>query len=503
MLRHDPHVRDSTSRSPWGSPLQFATVLLACVLSRVATTIRHIEDADSLRFALGVLDFDVTTLQPQFPGYAAFMGVVKLLHALTGSYALAFSIVGGAGLFVLVHYGLKIMRWRFTEPAGLFLTALLLFNPMTWLLGNRYMSDLSGAACMLAAFHHLSRTDSRRHLLAGVFLTGILAGWRLSYAPFLLAPLVLAFALPSGTGNVWRTRAKLLASGSAGVLIWLVPLILDTGWRALIATAFGQTGAHFVATGGTYVTEPVWALRVQRTFAHLWTDGLGAWAPGRHPVTLLAGAGAATFMIRRLALLREPLGSLRTHRLLLLSCGIYLIWILLFQNVVHQTRHVLPLVPPLLMFLASGLAPTAPSGWRRSVLRVWKAAFLIAYAVVGTTLAYQHTKPAAIAQAKAHLETFTDSATVIVTAPWVEKCLSAQGVTARFISVETPGEIAALPERLRGLDATTRLVAVGAYHDVIHRPVSERRMFHHNPYVNRLGARVEVTVYGPSKAEEP
>src|SRR5690606_14727448 len=118
MMRPASPLPQAAPFSPWHGPLQAAAVLLLCVLSRVATTIHHIEDADSLRFALGVINYDVTRLQPQFPGYTAFMGVIKLFHALTGRYALAFSLAGGLGLFVLLHYGLSLLRWRFAEPRG-------------------------------------------------------------------------------------------------------------------------------------------------------------------------------------------------------------------------------------------------------------------------------------------------------------------------------------------------------------------------------------------------
>lgn len=492
--------------SVWRSRSQAFGVLLLCVLARVATTIHHIEDADSLRFALGVIDFDVTRLQPQFPGYAAFMGAAKLLYAVTGSYALAFSTIGGLGLFVLLHYSLRLLSWRFTEPRGLILGALFVFNPMMWLLGNRYMSDLSGAACMLAAFYHLSRADSRRHLMAGFFLAGILAGWRLSYAPFLFAPLIFSIARRPAP----RAVIAPLSAATAGVLAWLAPLVLVTGWDELVATARHQTSAHFLATGGTYVTESSWVLRVQRTFAHLATDGLGAWAPGRHPVTLVVAVGALFLLLYALASGRDALRRTGTRAaaagpgispipLLATAAAIYLVWILLFQNVIHQTRHVLPLVPPLLMLLAAGGAVA----WRALSARIILAAFLAAYAFTGLTLARQHMRPAAIAQAKAWVETFSDTSTVLVAAPWVEKCLSAQGVKARFLSVETPEELEALPARLRALPSATPLIAVGDYRDVIRLPVAAHRTFHHNPYVNRLGSRVDVFVYHPGDALPP
>jgi hypothetical protein len=511
-----PHPNALAHNVPWQSAFQMWVVLALCVCSRVFTTINHIEDADSLRFALGVIDYDVTRLQPQFPGYTAFVGVVKLFYALVGSYALAFSITGGIGLFVLLHYSLAILKWRAAQPQGLFLGVLLIFNPMVWLLGNRYMSDLSGAACMLAAFYHLSRTDSQRHVLIGFFLTGILTGWRLSYAPFLIAPLVLNMIL---TGGTVRTRGAQLIAGCVGVAVWLVPLIVITGWDRLVATARYQTSAHFISTGGTFVTEDSWPLRIQRSISHVWTDGLGAWVPGRHPVTLLVAVGviflSTQFLwtlihAKRTVLAKSGSGNDwltwtmgNPTRLLAASAALYVVWILLFQNVIHQTRHVLPLVPPLLMLLAAGLPNGKGSGFPLFMARVITALFLIGYSITGITLARQHMQPAAIAQAKAFVETFVDSTTIIVAAPWVEKCLSAQGVKARFLSVETPKELAALPERLRALDPGTTLAAVGDYTDLIDRPLAVRRVFHHNPYVNRLGSKVEVFVYGLSNSDSP
>jgi hypothetical protein len=493
--------RDGPAFSPWSGLPQMFVALALCLAARLATTIHHIEDADSLRFALSMADYDVTRLQPQFPGYPVFCFAAKSLYALLGSYAAAFSAVGGLGLFVLIHYALRLLKWRAAEPRGIVLILLFVFNPMLWLLGNRYMSDLGGAALALAAFYHLSRGTghgARRHALAGFFLTGLLAGWRLSYAPFLLAP--LAWSLLRGEkGN--RGRAEKILAGAGGVLIWAVPLILVTGWNALIATARHQTGAHFLATGGTYTTESDWPLRAARLFGHLWTDGLGAWWPGRNSLTLLVAAGAILFLIRGIAPIRKNRGR-RTGaplRLLAWSCGAYALWIFLFQNVIHQTRHVLPLVPPLLMLIAAGITATVRAGTRggpaRVVLILVAALFLGSYGAIGTTLALQHKRPAAIAQAMAHLETLpdVDTGTTLVSAPWVQKYLSAQGMRLKFMPVETPREL----EALRDLDPSLPLVTVGNYTDYIRRPVRERRAFFHNPYVNRLGSKVEVFRYGP------
>jgi hypothetical protein len=477
--------------SPWSGPSQALCVLAACLFSRLATSIHYIEDTDSLRFALAMIDFDVTRLQPQFPGYPVFCFVARILTHVLGGYGLAFAALGGLGLFALLHHALALARWRFADPRGLALAALLFFNPMLWLMGTRYMSDLSGGALTLAAFYHLTRIDSRRHLWAGFFLAGLLAGWRLSYAPFLVIPLARALAFAP---RPWKTAPEKILAGAAGVLAWLVPFIAVTGWKALLATARYQTSGHFDDFGGTWRTESDWGLRAARLFGHLWTDGLGAWEPGRHPLTLLVAAGAALFLLRALLAADGARRALSTPplRLLALAWAGYALWIFFFQNVVHQTRHVLPLVTPLLLLLACGLPrpPKLTKGWTAVFL-----VFLAGYAAVGTSLALQHRKPAAIAQAKAYVESFADPTLTVVTAPWVAKCLSAQGVRVRYLIVERPEELRAL----RDLDPAMPLATVGNYSDHLDRPVIEKRAFYHNPYVNRLGAKVEVFRYGPGR----
>ena len=483
--------------SPWAGLPQALTVFALCLLVRLITTIHHIEDADSLRFALAMIDFDVTLLQPQFPGYPVFCFFAKILYALTGSYAQAFSLLGGTGLFVIVHYTLALLKWRFSEARGFVLTLLLVFNPMLWILGNRYMTDLSGAACVLAAFYHLTRTGSRAHAAIGFFLVGIQAGWRLSFLPFLLIPLVMN--LLRRPWKTEKTTEKVLA-GTVGVLIWLIPFIVVTGWNELLATSGRQTEGHFLKTGGTYISEPGWLLRAARLVQDVWVDGLGTWWPGRNPVTLLVSAGALLFLTRGvLAASKKESGDSRNTslRVLALSCAVYAVWIFVFQNVVNQPRHVLPLIPPILMLIANGL-PSVWNVWRPMIstgLRIIAVLFLIAYGIVGATLAAQHKQPAAIAQVRNYLAKDTDSSGVLVGAPWVVKCLSTQGIQRQFHVVETLPEL----ETLKKLDSQKTIVTVGNYSDYIQRPIIAKKTFYHNPYVNRLGSRVEVFWYGPAQ----
>ena len=69
------------------------------------------------------------------------------------------------------------------------MSIIIFFNPMIWLMGNRYMPDLMGLALVSAILCFFILPQSRKgNLFAGFFLTGILLGTRLSYFPLVLIP---------------------------------------------------------------------------------------------------------------------------------------------------------------------------------------------------------------------------------------------------------------------------------------------------------------------------
>ena len=164
-------------------------LFFVCLLSRVATSIFHIEDIDSLRFALSLHEFNVSKMQPHFPGYPVFIVIAKGLYFITKSMGITFSIIGGLSLFVLIIFTLKLFYLKLNSVQGLLCTSLLFLNPFLWLMSNRFMPDLLGLCVSIASLNFLITSANRlRLLLIGFFLVGILCGTRLSYAPLLALP---------------------------------------------------------------------------------------------------------------------------------------------------------------------------------------------------------------------------------------------------------------------------------------------------------------------------
>ena len=460
-----------TERRVWG------VVLILCLGSRLMSTVYYIEDLDSLRFALGVVDYDVTKLQPHFPAYPVFCFFAKAIYALTDRYAVAFAVLGGVATFGIIYFTLGIAQIKITTPLGLIAVLLLFFNPLLWLMSNRYMPDAMGVAGVLACCYFAAKQESGKAGL-GFFIAGISLGVRLSYAPMLLVPVLLRL-------KERGPRLQFVAAGAAGVAVWLIPLIAITGWTELVKAAQTQTQGHFADFGGTVSTEPDFALRSLGLFESIWADGFGLYWEGRHVVT-------ACTTIALLGILAANWRAVvqRANRSVLLSapfigCVLYLGWIFLFQNVVHKSRHVLPLVPFLALILAFACAQIASHGHR--FLRLVLIAFFLCYGYVTLHLVVQHKELTAIAQIHQYLAAKKSDTLHIASVPLIKYYLASQALRAVYIPIRDEKDLHALDS----FDDTAELVVIGS-------PLQDRvpkvtKTFYHNPYVNRMWS--ELTVY--------
>ena len=454
----------------WGA------LLVLCVASRLLGAIYYIEDLDSLRFALGVVDYDVARLQPHFPAYPVFCFAAKAIYTLTGRYAVAFAALGGLSTFAILFFTLGLARIKLTTPPGLTAAFLVFFNPLLWLMSSRWMPDAMGVACVLASLWCLGRRE-RGHAARGFFIAGLTLGVRLSCAPLVL-PALLARLRERGR------RLRLLGAGAAGAAVWLVPLIAVTGWPELVQAALAQTRGHFTDFGGTLSTEPGVLQRWAAIFRSLWADGFGLYWPGRHWATACTTAGLLAVVAAGWRGVAQRVSGATLLSAPFLGCLLYLGWILLFQNVLHKSRHALPLLPflALLPAFAGDWIIREGARWSRLVLAV----FLCCYGYVTLHLVAQHRSPTAIAQVHRHLAAREPGGLRVASVPLIKYYLSSQGLEAEYLSVESPEDLSAIDP-----DAGGDLAAIGS-------PLPDRepkavRTFYHNPYVNRLWP--ELTVY--------
>ena len=454
-------------------------ILALCVGSRLLTTIFYIEDVDSLRFALGVIDFDVTKLQPHFPAYPVFVFLAKFLYATIGSYALSFTLLGGLSTYVIIFFTLKIVEADIHTLFGISSVLVMFFNPLIWLMGNRFMPDITGLAFCFAVLY-LANSKSDKIIYLGFFLSGLSLGVRLSYFPLLLPVLVM---------GVLRHRKpiRLCIVFMIGVGLWLGPLVYLTGWNNLVAAASVQTAGHFNEFGGTISTEPNLIERLSGFCKSVWADGFGLYWVNRHLLTAVTSVFLFVLLYTsRQELLRNAIGS-QVFGLIFVSVSIYLGWILLFQNVIHKSRHVLPLLPFFSLIVAYVVSHSLAA--RKVILSFAVLVFLFCYGFVTCYLVFQHSEPTAIAQVRNYLAKKEDVLHV-VSAPLIKYYLAAGDLQASFTSIETSAELNAVdPSKHSGC-----FVSVGS--PIPDSNYSTARTFYHNPFVNRMWPVISIYEYG-------
>ena len=474
----------------------WSIVFISCIGSRLLSTIYYIEDLDSLRFALSMVDYNVAKLQPHFPAYPVFCGIAKLFYAVTRRYALAFSLVGGLSIFFTIFFTLKIAKISVSTLLGKIAIFVIFMNPLLWLMSNRYMPDAMGVACLMASLYFTTaqKEGNRPILLSrdiiGFFLAGILMGIRLSYFPLLVPALLLRLK--------HHSRLKCIISGAIGVLVWFVPLLSITGWGTLIAAAQTQSHGHFSDFGGTASTHPDLWLRLTKLFESIWADGFGLYWGGRHSITactavIFIGIVAANWRpLKRWTIEKLSGGNFRVLNPIFIGCVVYLVWIFLGQNIIHKSRHVLPLLPFLglgIVFacgriIALGHQFRYPFAWGTVII------FLLCYSYVTLHTVVQHTKPTAIAQVHEYLrhkQSKQEDKLHIVSVPLIKYYLISQAIEAVYIPIKNEADLAQLDE------LETGFVVIGSR--LPNREPKVEKVFYHNPYVNRMWSEIPLFVY--------
>lgn len=475
----------------------WSIVFLSCIGTRLLSTIYYIEDLDSLRFALSIVDYDVAKLQPHFPAYPVFCCIAKLFYAVTRRYALAFSLIGGLSTFFTIFFTLKIVKMPVTTLLGKVVIFVVFMNPLLWLMSNRYMPDAMGVACLLASLYFTTaQEEGNRHILLersviGFFLAGILMGIRLSYFPLLLPALLIAIRKHSG-------RLKCVIAGIVGILVWLIPLLSITGWNTLIAAAQTQSQGHFADFGGTVSTHPELWFRFTKLLESIWADGFGLYWRGRHSITactaiILTGIIAANWRIlKRWTIEKLSDGKSAFLKPIFIGCIVYLVWMFLGQNIIHKSRHVLPLLPFLSLGIAFACNQVLRLQDRLRYVFAWSMLifFFLCYSYVTLHTVVQHTKPTAIAQVHEYLrdkQSEQDNKLHIVSVPLIKYYLISQAIEAVYIPIKSEVDLAQLDK------LETGFVVIGSR--LPNREPKVEKVFYHNPYVNRMWSEISVFAY--------
>ena len=459
--------------------LYLLILFILCFSSRILTSIYYIEDIDSLRFALSLYDYDITKLQPHFPGYPVFCFIAKIIYLLTGSMSITFSIIGGVSVYYLIYFMLKLDNNDAASLVGLFMIFIIFFNPLVWLMSNRYMPDIMGLAIVTAILYQLIfRSKKMSSLYCGYFLSGVLAGIRLSYLPIILFPFISELIKN-------KNRLNLLSLFLLGIFLWLIPLIWITGFDNLWLSALNHTQGHFMDYGGSIFTEKNLSIRFFHLVESIWADGMGGYWIGRSWVTVIFSFLIATLLIFGFVNIINNWKFEKSLKIIMSCILIYLLWVFFSQNIIYKSRHILPALIVLFIILSVGFKYVITK--HSVVLNTTVFLFVFLLIQITRTLVWDHKNPSAISQLKNDL--IQNNISTIVSTPLINYYMKSNSVKANFINIDNSVEF----DGFINTQSNERVLMIGNFESLFIDDfiVKENMSYYHNPYVNRMWSQID------------
>ncbi|MGE3959764.1 MAG: hypothetical protein AB7H96_23830 [Vicinamibacterales bacterium] len=305
-----------------------------------------LEDLDSINFALGIRDYDISQHQPHPPGYPLYIGVARLLHAVGLSEVQALSlpgvIAGGLALLALMRLFAALDRDRGESPFTWLAVIVVAASPLYWFTAARPLSDVTGLAASVGVQALIVTASGVPGVVVAAFLAAFAAGIR-SQVVWLTLPLLALAVLRLPAAERARGMVRAFAAYAAGGLAWFVPLVIVSGGPAAYLRVFYSQGAEDLSGVAMLATTPTVRQALLAIEYHL----LGPWGEiaVAVPVLLLAAAGLVVMGLRARAALVT----------LVVAYGPYLAFDLLFQETI-TTRYALPLVVPMGYLAVRGAA---------------------------------------------------------------------------------------------------------------------------------------------------
>ena len=324
------------TRSSWLTGALLAGLFFALHLPFLPPSL---EDLDSINFALGVRDYDVSLHQPHPPGYPLFIVAAKLLHAIGLSEVHALSLVSVLGGALGVFGCIALFRALDTSGSTWLAVVLVVTCPLYWITAARPLSDASGLAAALAVQALIATAPSVNALALAAGCAGFALGIR-SQIVWLTLPLLVLAIVRLPRPDRWAGLVRVPAAFVAGALVWGIPLLVVSGPVKYLRTFWNQ-GAEDLTGVAMLATTHTLSLAVQ-TLQDQLISPWGYWQTGTL-VVILAVMGLVQMSRRD-----------RPALLTLTACfGPYMVFDLLFQEAI-TTRYALPLVIPIAFLVVRG-----------------------------------------------------------------------------------------------------------------------------------------------------
>ena len=191
----------------------------------------HLDDWDSVQFALAIHDFDITKHQPHPPGYAAYIIMAKLSYLLVKNDILALTLLSATFGSLTIVFTYLLARQLFNSQIALLASILLFINPALLIFSIVAMNDVV-AVCfiVMASFFLLKGYENKKLFLVGALIAGFGVGVRPQNIPIFMFVFVYSFFRVNGI----KLKIYSVLFFFSGALIWLIPVIWTHGFLKYI-----------------------------------------------------------------------------------------------------------------------------------------------------------------------------------------------------------------------------------------------------------------------------
>lgn len=295
-----------------------------------------LEDWDSVQFALALNNFSIVDHQPHPPGYPLYivLGRIFNLFLHNGTLTLTtLSVLLGA-LSVIPLY--LLLRQIMGKWVAFLASALFLVIPIQWTLSEVALTNIPGMFFTLITALLLYRgRNSRKYLFTGSFLAGLTLGVRFAEYSILIALLALLLMARKNLADMVKSTILFLG----GISLWLVPLVLDTRLMSFINAYINQI--NYIVAHDSSLSD----FKILGRLSHIWELFIAGFTIYFIPVLILI----AFYLIKNYKTIKEW-----KHLFIFTWILSYLIPLLFIYNL-EFPRHLLPLLPPLVILFGLAL----------------------------------------------------------------------------------------------------------------------------------------------------
>ncbi len=276
--------------------------------------------------------------QPHPPGYILYIFLGRILNFFLRNDTLALTSLSNlCGSISAVAVYLLIKKIA-NKKIALFSTILFLVTPIHWTLSEVALTNLPGMfLTILTAYFLFLGKDLKKQLFIGSFLAGLTLGVRFAEWSIVISLLILVLLYKRKS---LQDFIKTVVFFTIGISLWLIPLIIITGWSDFIS-AYQKQANYLLSHDSLLVTNSSLITRL----SEIWKLFLTGYSPF---------FVAIIFFVICYLLKTKKLIKRFEKIFILVWLFSYLLPLVLIYNL-EVPRHLLPLLPPLVLLFSLAL----------------------------------------------------------------------------------------------------------------------------------------------------